>query len=389
MAGKVKVDSREVDPEAIDRLDRTLNSVNVANRKVWVVGEHGDCLWLLIRFMHQVVYSKKLAFEIKVVRGQKKATSVSKLSRYFELIHGFVELYSENQVYAPHLQLFFDCYRKHCIRDVIGGHPDWITTGEEIEAELFDDFIARMREEGEWIDVKKKVADWERKPTENLKRLHEYVNALFERKRARLLVVRIDFLYKLAFLGEKEAYETIGKLQERASIDQIAYLTGKEKTDEREALARIDIREVMKDRERLFQNMRGKPSLFEHLVGYVWSIEYSRAGGYHMHCAFLFDGAEKQKHEWLADQIGQYWETVITKGRGYYHNCNRGTYDEYVLGQIEYHHHFRRERLLHHLGYLAKKSQYVYVKPSRKCKLFGTGQMPQARTGGPGRPRKK
>jgi hypothetical protein len=60
-----------------------------------------------------------------------------------------------------------------------------------------------------------------------------------------------------------------------------------------------------------------------------------------------------------------------------------------VLGPIEYHETDKRERLLKRLEYLAKKDQFVYVKPSIKCKVFGTGRMPELNEGGPGRPRKK
>lgn len=389
MTDKVKNSPHEVAFEDIAKLDYTLNSARVANGRIWLVGQYSGALLQLIRFMNLVVYGKKLAYAIRMVDGRKKAVPVSKLAHYFDLVHGFLELYSIDLAYAPQIQLFFDCYQKHRIRDGILDRLNRITVGDEIEAEMFNDFIEYMRKQGNCIDVKRKVADWERNSKKNLKRLHSYVNALFDYKRARLLVLRIDFLYKRACLSEEEAYQMNGKLQELGTLDQMAYLNGKEDTRERETVARIDIREVMKDRDHLFENMREKPTLFRYLVGHVWSIEYSRAGGYHMHCAFFFDGAEKRKHEWLADQIGLYWETVITKGRGLYHNCNRGTYDEYVLGPTGYEENEKRKRLLHHLGYLAKKDQYVYVKPSVKCKLFGTGRMPKVRTNGPGRPRKK
>ncbi|SPK70849.1 protein of unknown function [Cupriavidus taiwanensis] len=378
--------------EDIKHLDTTLNSVRCGDGKVTLVGQYNQSLWQLITFMRAVLErKKKIPFEIRVSKRGKEAIPTSKLAHFFEGLHCYLELHSPDLSYAPHIQLFFDCYYKHPIQYCKQLERNTPFIDGKIQAEWFNDFVAYLRHKGDEIGVRKKVADWERNSKENLKRLDTYVNALFE-KYARLMVLRIDLLYKVAVPAKAEMSEANGKLLALPRRDGDARLheteTGRQHA--RETVARVDIVEAMKDREHLFENMIGKPSLFEHMVGFVWSLEWSRVGGYHLHCAFFFDGSKVHKHEYLADQIGKYWETVITEGRGIYHNCNRDKRkygDSWAIGPIDHNDDVKRAHLMRTLGYLAKKDQYVYVKPSAKCKRFGTGRMPRSRSG-VGRPRK-
>lgn len=108
---------------------------------------------------------------------------------------------------------------------------------------------------------------------------------------------------------------------------------------------------------------------------------------HHLHVALIFDGSHRQ-HEWLGDQIGQYW-VEITGGRGYYHNCNRGSYKYPGTGQIDHHDAEKRRNLMRTLMYLAKKDQFVRVKASPKSKTFMTGHLPSPLPRRTGRPRTK
>jgi len=155
---------------------------------------------------------------------------------------------------------------------------------------------------------------------------------------------------------------------------------------------RIALEEVQKDRKRLFTNLKGKPSLFKHLVGYVWRIEFGRQAGYHLHVLFFFDGAYVQKHEYIAQEIGYYWRDVITQGRGYFENCNRkkSKYGEaWALGEIDHWDAIKRHKLSYALQYFCKTSQLVQVVPYVGCRLFGCGFVHRQRKVHGGRPRTK
>ncbi len=104
--------------------------------------------------------------------------------------------------------------------------------------------------------------------------------------------------------------------------------------------------------------------------------------------ALIFDGSHVKQHEWLGDLIGQYW-VEVTGGRGYHHNCNRGTYKYPGTGLIDHHDAEKRENVMRTLMYLAKKDQFVRVKASPKSKTFMTGHLPEPLVGRTGRSRTK
>ncbi|MFM0741690.1 inovirus-type Gp2 protein [Paraburkholderia xenovorans] len=346
---------------------------------------------IVVRFVNQVFRTKRVPFKFVIEHRKKKAVPASSLAKYFDLLRMMTSLYSRRFYYAPALALFFDCFADHDICHCTLKDPNRPAFNGGLEAAVFNDFVKMLREEGIRVNVTKKMNDWQNAIDENAKRLTRYVDALFERH-ARLMVVRVDLLYKIACLDEKQI-EASKQTMVREDRDDLWFLYGDKeiKFDALETQARFDVKELIEDRKHLFENMRSKPSLFEHMVGYVWRIEWSRIGGYHLHVAFFFDGSKVKKDAWLGDQIGQYWVDVITTGRGIYHNCNRfkAQYgDLWGIGEVNYHDTEKRAKLMRALGYLAKRSQYVYVKPSVKCNLFSTGHMP-AQKPAVGRPRKK
>ena len=109
-------------------------------------------------------------------------------------------------------------------------------------------------------------------------------------------------------------------------------------------------------------------------------------GGHHLHVCFLFDGSQVCKDEYLAHEIGKYW-IELTGGRGYYHYCKAGQYKRSAVGMVNHDDHEKRGFLLEALCYLAKKDQFVRIRPTPKTKTFFTGQMPRAKSGRTGRPR--
>ncbi|MDR5814982.1 inovirus-type Gp2 protein [Caballeronia sp. LZ033] len=355
-----------------------------------LLGESTKSLHTLVNLMYRVIEKKQVAFKFDKRMGKSAAVEASALANYYRQMPNMTDLYRHHENFAPLLRHFFECFMNHDIVECRFTNPNDKTADGSSEAEVFNNFLAFMYEQGVRVNIKKQIEDWQNGIDDNAARLKVYIDALFERY-ARLVVVRIDLEYKVACPNAKQV-DAAKRALAKESMLRIERLYGRqpETGEVLETQARFDVSEVMADRDHLFENMRSKPSIFRHCVGKVWRIEWSRASGYHLHAAFIFDGSKVKKHEWLGEQIGQYWVNTITQGRGLYHNCNRDKHkhgERWGIGEIGHSDTIKRGKLMCALSYLAKRSQYVYVKPSVKCKCFGTGRMPSARSAA-GRPRK-
>lgn len=381
-----KESTREADQLTLEddlkRVDEALNVVQTVDGKRVLIGQYTKRLHGLINFTESVVYDDDLPYAVEEGPTRKKVRVESNiLADGIENLMHYVELFSADLVYAPQLKLFFEHVTKHPLLSLSPFNRHLPIPDGRVAADVANDFVLYLREQGKKIRIKQKIADWKRTTNENRERLRIYVPALIE-KYSRLLVVRLDVNYKKAMVSVDEIQELADKLLSLAATDVMHLMNGSSVDDlvkERETLARVDIREVKKDLEHLFRNMRGKPSLFEHMVGHVWNIEFSRVGGYHIHLALFFDGSKVQKDGWYGDMIGAYIEQVITGGRAVVHNCNRHREDygdKWAIGMVEYFDKPKCQRLLEVLDYLAKDSQSVYVKPAKGSQMFGTGQLP-------------
>ena len=106
----------------------------------------------------------------------------------------------------------------------------------------------------------------------------------------------------------------------------------------------------------------------------------------------FFDGSYVQKHEHIAQDVGKYWQNVITNGRGYFENCNlkKKKYgDSWALGAIDHWDTIKREKLVNAMSYFCKTNQLVQVVPYAGCRLFGCGFVHRQRKVRGGRPRTK
>lgn len=341
----------------------------------------------LMKFMAEVVYGDALFHTVYKRRDGRYGKTISSLGNHLESLHSYSQIYSSDYKYSPLIVFFFEQYRKHPIKDyalALDKHD-----AEGFSVELFNDFVTSMRNVAINTNLKKKIADWSSKPKKNMERLIEFEGDLFQRH-ARLMVIRLDFNYHKATFTREEVEQILAESRRRKEFDQANYLAGEDISTPKIIEGRVALEEVQKDRERLFTNMKGKPSLFKHLVGYVWRIEFGREAGYHLHVLFFFDGAHVQKHEHIAQEIGNYWRDKITKGRSYFENCNRkkSKYgDDWALGQIDHWDAVKREKLRKAMQYFCKTSQLVQVVPYRGCNLFGSGFTRRQRKVSGGRPR--
>jgi hypothetical protein len=348
-----------------------------------------DLLSMAMEFMRLVMNGITTSFTQPKAKWPRE--DLTPLGQMLPLLKRFSELYSRGHKFHPFLAFFFEEYRKHPIKDCGDCFHSEITVEGKKVSDIFDDFIATLRAKALAVNLRKKGSDWDSKFRKNLKRLRK-LEADMHRRHARILAVRLDLHHKATHFTEEELHKHIEAEARRQEADQAAYIAGADLDAWEPVVGRVPFETVQRDRERLFANMKGKPSLFKHLVAYVWRIEFTPGAGYHLHIALFFNGSRVQNDEWLAQQIGEYWRDVITEGKGRFHNCNRDWSKgapNYALGIINYTDHAKRSALLSALEYLCKLSQQVLVLPYEGCKLFGAGFVHRERKNGSGRPRSK
>ena len=320
-----------------------------------------------------------------------------KLQDAFSKLRGFAEVYRPGFVYEPSIALFLQQYRKHRISGLNSG--DWMSrpqpNGETGKAMLLD-FIETLKSEAAIQGTRKKIADHKNKLAKNRVRLLDFEEKLF-RRCSRPVIVRIDLEYKANRFHYKDIDALNAHLTQLAAREQLRHsemytVIGPDEP-RRLPMMRVDLQTVQKDREKLFASMKGKPTLFRHLVGYVWRIEYGHRTGFHLHVLLAFHGAHVHKHEDLAQRIGEYWENEITAKQGRFHNCNRDWDPQaptYGLGPIEWHDTRLRSNLRNHvLEYLVKPDQHVLARPYKGMKLIGSGFVHRDKPVRGGRPRSR
>lgn len=122
---------------------------------------------------------------------------------------------------------------------------------------------------------------------QNLKSLKDLFNNLLS-VRSKILVVRVDLLYRDAFgvedFGSDKIYHHV-RLDRTLFIDEIKKIYG------------------------------------DGLMGYAWKLEYGVSRGYHYHTVLFFDGARHHQDINIGKQIGAAWARK-TDWRGTFHNCN-------------------------------------------------------------------
>jgi len=338
----------------------------------------------LIAFMNKdVLTGKHNAFVIRETLKGKTATA-SKLRHWIDLLPAFARLYNQKLAYSPDLRLFFECYRKHPIsQPLIKESVDGIRF-----AEICNDFISTLRNEGKRSNLAYQLRQWMRNSTENRKKLRRYLKALFS-SHSRLVVIRVDLhLGKDSLMSVAQAKEAYQHIVNRCHQDYQTYMEGADLDKGFDTDAMQSFQLMMTERDKFLNAMRRKYE--KKMVGYVWAMEFSASGHYHIHVCFFFNGAmvDGDKHSWLAQETCDFWKQT-TEGNGYSFNCNRKQYDTPACGIVEYHDAQKINYLITSLDYLAKNTQLVRVK-SAKGKTFNTGRMPGTRLpGSAGRPRSK
>jgi Inovirus Gp2 len=220
-------------------------------------------------------------------------------------------------------------------------------------------FVNTIRHEARSQDFKNIVYNAQQLFEKNCNGLGMFIDSLFNQY-SRLLVIRVDFGYHSGNVIRSES-DIISK-----------YLEAKE------------------DRKHFFNNVKSNNSLFEHLVGYVWKLEYGIDKGYHYHMLFFFDGSKVRQDETIAMLIGEYWENTITNGRGIYYNCNanKDQYEHLGIGLINHNDIVLRGNLKQWVAtYLIKTDHYAKMLVPDNGRTFGRSEILKPNENRLGRPR--
>ncbi|OUT14027.1 hypothetical protein B9N64_04780 [Campylobacter concisus] len=152
----------------------------------------------------------------------------------------------------------------------------------------------------------------------------------------------------------------------------------------------ISLESFSNDINHLNSNKRSN-AIFDNIKGYIIKIEQGDKGNNHLHAhALFFINGQKHKEQNAANkanQIGRYWNDVITKGKGAYHNCNLNEYKHNATGRINYDDHKKIEILKQNVvSYLCKGEQSITTPDGSSIKALRRGLIPKKTN--KGRPRR-
>lgn len=356
-----------------------------------ILSDQLEATSLLLDFMRLVLKTKATYFKTTIGINGRRYVSVSPLAGHMPRLRSYARLYDPTYSYSPALSFFFEQYRQHQIKEYAGSRPEELTQDGGTVSALFDDFVRVLRERAKAVKVVKSVADWKSKSAKNMKRALAVESELFSRH-GRIGVIRLDLEYRAATFSAEEIEQHMAAVTQKKRLLQDEVFWGDADFVTAAPMeGRVSFEEVQHDRKRLFANMKGKPSLFEYLLGYVSRIECSPLAGYHLHLVLFFNGAKVVQLEWLAQQIGEYWVKQITEGRGRFHNCNLAwneNHPDYGVGMISHDDHAKRANLRGKvLPYLCKRDQSVEVLPYKGCNVFAAEVLHRGKSKGRGRKR--
>lgn len=349
---------------------------------VYVLSTQLDSINRCMAFMRQVIYENKTCFQTDINAFGKTSRRLTLLAEHMNLLTKYPGIWSPHFNFHPALALFFEQYRKHEIRFCHKPH-DPIGDGR-LSGDIFDDFVSIMRKQVSSLGIKKKIIDWESKTRKNKARMLEIERQIFTHCPS-VTVVPLSLEYCAATFDDKEVEKFI---VEAASGDAKAknldrYWAGADLSSMEPLAGRVTFEEVRTDRERLFSNMKGKPSLFRHLIGFIWRIDCTPKAGYHLHVALFFDATQCEEQEWLAHQIGEYWSSDITQARGRYIIPGYKNSDRFGLRSISQSDWVARSNLREMvLSKLCAVDRLIQVLPHPGANMFGskfTAGSPQKR----------
>jgi hypothetical protein len=294
--------------------------------------------------------------------GFMKAKPYSLGKAYYGKLNHWIERYREGARYSAHVEAFHDASKD---LGILGGRKrfwfgelgDSDVHHDKSYAEWFNELIAKIHERCQSRKFRERMRLLEIHRQRSIDNVTAFEQKLFcpETGWARWLVIELTLKYESKYRGS------------------------------------ITLDDVIKHRDTFFRS-RNYNNLMSCIKAYVWAIEEGEDTGFHLH-VILFCLPFTKDDERLANQIGDYWEDVVTEGRGRYWNSNRADlkpgYERrghgVGVGLIEHNNGKMRGSLLENLLYLAKAEQQLQVRAEGNVHTFGMSGVPKKEKAG--RPR--
>lgn len=282
--------------------------------------------------------------------------------KYYGKLNEWIERYREGTRYSAHVEAFHDACKD---LGIIGERRFWF-------GELGDTDVQHDRSYAEWFNGL-------------IVKIHERCQSRKFKERVRLLEIH-----------RKRSIRNVAAFEQKMFCPDAGWarwlvleLTLKYESKYRGS---ITLDEVINHRDTFFRS-RDYNYMMSCVKAYVWAIEEGEDIGFHLHVV-LFCLPVTKDDERLANQIGDYWEDVVTQGKGTFHNSNRADlkprYEMYGhgigVGLIEHDNRKMRGSLLENLIYLAKTEQQLQIRAAGNVHTFGTSDVPKKEK--VGRPRK-
>jgi|GEM_PF-898967 len=325
----------------------------------------------LEQFVDDLLSDDEIPFVPCISNGGRNEYHPSELAgRYFIRTPGFiiaVNMLSPNYEYSERINAFIaGCQTmgimekrfnwRYFYQSPKETYPD---LGGMTAATIFNHLVDTIRKEWKTNKTQAKLNARKNEANQRYVDYCRYADALFN-DCARLLVLRIDLFYK------KDCPNGVG------------------------------MRDITEDLNHLLENKRCN-SMFDFMKGYIAKLEYGIDKGFHWHVIFFFDGSKRNNsgHIHLAENIGQYWEDIITPDRGAYWNVNANAHTYEKLGRcgiavINWDDDDLRSNLKEHvIGYLCKVDQFIKPKCGAEIRRFRRGNPPKTPRTKRGKPRKQ
>ncbi|KVG14184.1 hypothetical protein WJ25_00015 [Burkholderia thailandensis] len=346
-----------------------------------LIGQHAGTLRMMLEIAQSIIYDEKQAFKIHVDRGLSTVLEASDLGGLIRGIHMCPVLYSPDIQLPPIVKLCLDVYRTRELRAISPISPRGRLQDGRFVADVCEDYIADVRDAAIERGIKRKQACWTRNADNNEQTVGTYSSRLRE-VHGDLAMFGTDLFPESVRMSEEDARALAARLEVLASENEAMFFKG---VDEHvpASSGHIGIEQVLNDRERLFSNLKGKSTIVKHLVGYICSVSWSRAIGFYLYCASIFDGKHVNHADCLAlsDAVGHYWIQSITFGRGEYNRHGLLGGDGYAaewIGRDEDEKFDRWQRSFQRRA-LRDKYSRPRLPDEIKPKLFTMGRMPKLR----------
>lgn len=301
--------------------------------------------WLLDKIEDFVDHVAKNASPLMDFLGRSFGRVNKVLSDAYRQMPSFLKLYDEKAVYRSRVNLFFKTVNELGWPSIFCASASVYVTSEYTQGEYFNKLIARIHEEvnGRAFREHERLANL--KFDRQARFYMDYVDWLFEKKRSRLLVVRIDLRYRAEVIrGQSYMLERF-----RSDLEKFSHA---------------------------MSASRGYKQ-FKDLVGFIRAIEFGMISGHHAHFLLFFDGSKRCRDGYIAEEIGKLWLKITNNDGAWFstnlHKKSRNRPD-YVLGMINRSDLAKRAILNNKVvKYFFKRSQVLRYRLSPGMKHFTRG----------------